>query len=42
MENVKQKFGWIRQKPSEKDHGINHPTNAGLLKAVKSVRQNYH
>jgi C1A family cysteine protease len=38
MENVEQMFGWIRQKPSEKDRGIDHPTNAGLLNAVNIAK----
>ena len=38
MDNVEQMFGWIRQKPSEKDRGIDHPTNAGLLNAVNIAK----
>ena len=34
MNNLKHTGGWIRQKPSEKDRGIDHPTNARLSKAV--------
>lgn len=38
MDGVRYKGGWIRQRPSEKDRGVDHPTNVGLLNAVNSAR----